>query len=256
MINNKTEEIKDYDGYYKYDNLVSTNYDESRQSERHWIEENKFIEDYINKQQINNLLEIPVGTGRFLQYYTKNIISVTGIDVSEDMLNEARKKLSSLRPQCSVSLEQGDIFNLRFQDNNFDTTIVFRLFHLMPEESVAQAVKELCRVTSRDIVVQSYVPVIQNQGKESISVITRIIAKFTRVIKSFLKKEDEVSSIKSDEKPWFHIQAYYHSQSFLDLEFSKYNFHPHTSQILSIYGDSEVRVSVYSEKNQTSIFSK
>ncbi len=38
-----------YDGYSKYDQIVSQTYEESRRFEKHWHEENKFIESYLKK---------------------------------------------------------------------------------------------------------------------------------------------------------------------------------------------------------------
>ena len=53
---------------------------------------------------------------------------MTGVDISEAMLAEARKKVVLL-PETSITLECGDVFALRFASGEFDVTVVTPLFH-------------------------------------------------------------------------------------------------------------------------------
>jgi ubiquinone/menaquinone biosynthesis C-methylase UbiE len=230
-------EYKNYDGYYKYDRQVADSYDETRRDEKHWQMEDKFVKNYFKKNKVNKLLDIPIGTGRFLKYYDCADY-VVGVDISQSMIEKCKEKLLINTFSGFVHLEIGDIFDLKFNDLEFDCVIVFRLFHLMPEESVKAAIKELCRVSSKDIIVQSYV-----QPNKFISIIRKITAKLS----SRYKSNDVLPIQKST--PWSHIQAYYHDSKLLDSEFQKYNFLPTCIHSIDNYGNYDVKAAIYSRQN-------
>jgi len=225
-----------YDGYYKYDREVARTYDQSRQQERHWIREDMFVEKYLRNRKVENLLDLPVGTGRFFRLYA-GIRNVIGVDISEEMLAEARRKLSLLLPLVSVRLEQGDVFDLPFGDCAFDTVIVFRLFHLMPETSLGPAIKELCRVSRKEVVVQTYVPIKEIDNPFQMLVITAF-----RKLTSLLKRWNP-----SQTKPWCHIQAYYHEQTIIDKQFAICGFFPSETELIDKYDNVDVKITVYSK---------
>src|SRR6185295_18414018 len=79
-----------YDGYRKYTAEVASNYERDRQVEAHWWKEDAFIREHFRDRPAARLLDIPVGTGRFLPHY-KRAQTVVGVDVSDDMLIEARR---------------------------------------------------------------------------------------------------------------------------------------------------------------------
>lgn len=231
------KKMQDYDGYYKYDQQVAATYDESRQIEQHWQMEDNFVKKYVRQNDIKKLLDLPVGTGRFLNHYDK-VDEIVGIDISETMLIEADNKAKTLLFKDRISLSKGDVLNLHFKDNEFDCVIVFRLFHLMPEELMSKAIKELCRVSSKDIVVQTYVIPSNNSRR----LLQKIASKFIRpkIIKS---------NPLNQQTPWSHIQAYQHNQNYIVSEFAKHNYFPSISQLLDIYENSEVRATVFSKKS-------
>jgi len=230
-------EYKNYDGYYKYDKQVADSYEETRCNERHWQMEDRFVKRYFQKNRVEKLLDIPIGTGRFLKYYDC-AESVVGVDISESMIEKCREKLLSNIFKNPILLEKGDVFNLQFDDLEFDCVIVFRLFHLMSEEAVKVAIKELCRVSSKDIIVQSYV-----QPNKFNSIIKKITTKL-----SLLYKNSNVSLLQKS-KPWSHIQAYYHNSNLLNLEFQKYSFLPAYTRSIDNYGGYVVKATVYSKKS-------
>jgi SAM-dependent methyltransferase len=73
-------------------------YEKKRKNKRTWKKEQIIIFKFLEKiSRIHNknltVLDIPVGTGRFFKFYKKLDFLVTGIDISEDMLEQAEKKL-------------------------------------------------------------------------------------------------------------------------------------------------------------------
>lgn len=230
-----------YDGYYKYDREVAQTYDQYRQQERHWAQEDGFVGMYLQSRHIEDLLDLPVGTGRFFHHYT-GVRSVTGVDISEEMLLKAKEKLCILPQGVSVHLEQGDVFALPFSEAVFDAVIVFRLFHLMPETSLEPAIKELCRVCRKDVVVQTYVPLKRFRSPFQVR-LRAVFRKFTSPFECPTPSLDTTSPAK----PWSHIQAYFHEQASIDAKFAMCDFLPSESIILDKYENSEVRATIYSK---------
>lgn len=231
-----------YDGYHKYDSEVAKGYDSSREIQTHWRREDEFIQNYLKGKKIDSLLDLPVGTGRFFRHFN-NVSKITGVDISEEMLNEARKKLTFLPKETTVLLERGDVFNLRFADAEFDLVIVFRLLHLIPEDMLLNAIKELCRVTRGKLIVQVYGPQMlptwwQQQRKN--------IASWASRFQSSHPAPEAVPPSKPETKPWCHIRAYYHEQSLIDSKFSQCGFIRSGGKLLDVYEGSNVNASIYS----------
>ena len=87
----------------------------------------------IAKKINGNVLEIGCGTGRITTHLAQNDIKITGIDISEDMLNIARKKSSQ------VSWIQSDMRNFNINDL-FDLIIIpYNCFLMLPKFDDAEA---------------------------------------------------------------------------------------------------------------------
>jgi ubiquinone/menaquinone biosynthesis C-methylase UbiE len=218
-----------YDGYHKYDRCIAESYDETRKSEAHWWREDQFVQEYFSTEAVGRLLDLPVGTGRFFRHY-KSVQSLTGVDVSEAMLEQARKNLTSLPPGISVRLERGDVLSLRFAEREFDAAIVWRLFHLIPRDLLPRAVSELCRVTSKHVLLQSYVPVARHPLRARLS-----------QVKSWIRP-------KRGPSPWSHIQAFEHDPRFVEGLFEENGFVCSSSTPLDKYEGKDVRASVYTRR--------
>ena len=89
-----------------------------------------------------SILDAGCGTGQLSAPLIKSGHSVVGVDVSEAMLEVARRKLAS---GDKARFEVGDVRSLRFQDGTFDAIVASKLFqHVGNWES---AVDEIIRVT-------------------------------------------------------------------------------------------------------------
>jgi phosphatidylethanolamine/phosphatidyl-N-methylethanolamine N-methyltransferase len=89
----------------------------------------------------HHVLEVGVGTGKNFDYYPKDA-RITGIDFSEKMLNEARRKRD--RKQVKVELDLMDVQCLSFANNSFDTVVASFVFCSVP--SPIKGLRELYRV--------------------------------------------------------------------------------------------------------------
>lgn len=97
------------------------------------------------------VLDLACGTGEQIQslFLSKlNIITVNGVDTSEKMIIQARKKINAAGLSQVVFLEKGDACNLRFKDDFFDAvTISFGLSSINNDNEVF---KEAWRVLKVD----------------------------------------------------------------------------------------------------------
>jgi len=86
------------------------------------------------------VLEVGLGSGRNLKYYPAGC-SVTGIDNSKGMLEEARKKARGMK---NVNLLLMDAERLEFPDRSFDYVVTTFVLCTIPDP--VQALKEMRRV--------------------------------------------------------------------------------------------------------------
>ena len=92
------------------------------------------------------ILDIATGTGDFaIEAMSLKPDEITGVDISEGMLNVGRKKIAKKNLDQAITLELGDSENLRFEDNNFDAVIV--AFGVRNFETLKKGLQEMFRVT-------------------------------------------------------------------------------------------------------------
>lgn len=88
------------------------------------------------------LLEVGVGTGLAIPLLPRNI-EITGIDLSQKMLNQARKRMDTLGAQ-NVQLLKMDATRLMFPDNSFDRVLAAYFISTVPDP--AKVILEMKRV--------------------------------------------------------------------------------------------------------------
>ncbi len=91
------------------------------------------------------VLEVGVGTGKNLPAYPESV-EVTGIDVSEGMLAQARRRADRLG--ASAVLEKADVTNLPYPDDSFDTAVATCVFCSVADP--VAGLREMGRVTKPD----------------------------------------------------------------------------------------------------------
>lgn len=80
-----------------------------------------FIESEIKRDKSCRILDVGCGTGRHAIELAKRGYSVTGVDLSENMLNRAREK--AIDTGVQIDFEKADARNLPFEDE-FDLVIM------------------------------------------------------------------------------------------------------------------------------------
>jgi len=102
----------------------------------------KHAVEIINKRK-GRVLEVGVGTGLSLPCYGAHL-SVTGIDLSPEMLEKAREKVARKKLDNVEALHEMDAGALAFPDETFDTVVAMYVMTVVPDPD--KVMKELERV--------------------------------------------------------------------------------------------------------------
>ncbi|MFA5028783.1 MAG: methyltransferase domain-containing protein [Candidatus Methylomirabilota bacterium] len=90
----------------------------------------------------DRILEVGVGTGLNLPLYPTQC-SITGIDISEEMLQKARERAQE-RPRQEIELTVMDASSLQFPDSSFDHVIATYVISVVPDP--VKTITEMQRV--------------------------------------------------------------------------------------------------------------
>ena len=123
-------------------------YDGRRTAERKWQVEQAIVERLLQGlPQGASLLDIPVGTGRFLPLYERLGLAATGMDVSPDMLAQARAR------GTTVPLRLSDIRRIEAADAEYDCALCIRFLNWIDTDAFRAAVNELSRVSRAHVIL-------------------------------------------------------------------------------------------------------
>jgi SAM-dependent methyltransferase len=151
----------------KYYGRAATNYNNARLG-RQWDEEEVAFRRLLNIAQDRlretksdiNICDIPVGTGRWINAVVESNFRVRylGVDISEDMLSEARKEIKGKEKSISADFMCADwqnFFDLNEQrQDTFDLVICTRFLGHWHRKDVEKIVSGLGRLTNRFVILQ------------------------------------------------------------------------------------------------------
>jgi ubiquinone/menaquinone biosynthesis C-methylase UbiE len=201
--------MKNADEAYRGD--IAHNYENDRIVETIWDKEQNFINDYFSQSEKgSSVLDIPVGTGRFIDLYLKKEMKVIGIDISDDMLSEARNKF---RDNENIKLEQGEVRFLPLNDASVDHVVCWRLVHLLNSNDLDKMISEFNRVCHKEIIIQIY---------ESLDTLEQPL--FLRKLKSiYSMARTTFIDKKKDRASWSKIKNFVHDDVEMNSLFKKHN---------------------------------
>ncbi len=143
-------------------NNISPHYDRlnhilSMNIDKRW---RKNVIKILKKRHPKSILDVATGTGDFaLQAARLDVEKITGVDLSDGMLNIARKKVKEKGLEDKIELIKGDSEALPFEDNQFDASIV--TFGVRNFENLEQGLTEIKRVlkpTGKIVVLEFSTP--------------------------------------------------------------------------------------------------
>jgi ubiquinone/menaquinone biosynthesis C-methylase UbiE len=161
-------------GADKYFGAVASGYDQKRQHDEKWIVEQRIITDMLSDLPPETIvLDCPVGTGRFLEFYLEKGFNFIGMDLSGDMLIQSALKLGAqpddLQQWVTLCKERGGVIPIRIDgdrgqlgqgdvrstglpDKSVDACVCVRITRWLSPADCQQMVREMQRI-SRDRVI-------------------------------------------------------------------------------------------------------
>lgn len=141
-------------GGRKYKGEIAAGYDAKRESQSKWHEENRIMRDWLSAfPKGTSVVDVPVGTGRFIPLYEELGFNVLGLDISEDMLKEASEKAKG----DNTYLRLGDARDIDLSDQGYDVAVCIRLFRWIKLYEVQYVLRELQRVARKNIIFNARV---------------------------------------------------------------------------------------------------
>ena len=109
----------------------------------------------INRRK-GRVLEVGVGTGLSLPCYGSHL-TITGIDLSPEMLAKARDKIASKKLGNVTDLHEMDAGALAFPDESFDTVVAMYVMTVVPDpERVMSELERVCAPGGEVILVNHF----------------------------------------------------------------------------------------------------
>lgn len=128
----------------KYTGKAASEYEKIRKSSEMWWREQKIVSQFLReicqKEKISLVMDVPVGTGRFFDIYEELSVNVLGIDVSEDMLNQARDKAKNRN--ITIRLVNEDILEFS-EDINPDVIVCTRFLNWLDFKHCKRVISKL-----------------------------------------------------------------------------------------------------------------
>jgi ubiquinone/menaquinone biosynthesis C-methylase UbiE len=141
-----------YPARSRYQGDIAREYLEHRKGGEKWAREQALMSGLIAKlPPRSTVLDVPIGTARYLEFYERAGARVFGLDVSLDMLREARRIAGA--GGAMQALLQGDASNLPLRDGGVDFVVSTRLLNWFPEPVFRAAIRDFARVARRGALV-------------------------------------------------------------------------------------------------------
>ncbi|MDD5435098.1 MAG: methyltransferase domain-containing protein [Nitrospira sp.] len=146
----------------------------------------------------DKVLEVGVGTGLSLPLFPSHC-NVVGIDLSENMLRRAKKRINTHR-LSHIAIKRMDATMMAFSDNSFDSVYAAYLISAVPDPwGVLSEIKRVCRKGGTIVVVNHF-----KSSNKLISSIETSISPFcskhlgfrTDLCMSFMIKDAELKLIE------------------------------------------------------------
>jgi SAM-dependent methyltransferase len=191
MIAKRTEQAA-----VRYRGEIATGYEARRREQPKWQAEDRIVRQMLGDlPEGTTVLDIPVGTGRFIPFYEERGFNVVGLDISSDMLAHARRKIT--KPEL-IAVRRGDIFALETADRGVTVAVAIRILNKIGAEDVPRALKELQRVT-RDMIVfnvRIWTPGCKWRHALPMDVVTGAIEPGWQIVEDLPIHEDDFRMIK------------------------------------------------------------
>ena len=108
----------------------------------------RYLEPYVPTSSSAIILDAGGGTGRWTIPMAKKGCKVVLLDISEGMLDVAKKKIDAEGLQDRVIIQKGDITKINYPEGAFDMVLCEHALFLFPDPSIV--IRELVRVLKQN----------------------------------------------------------------------------------------------------------
>jgi SAM-dependent methyltransferase len=157
----------------RYRGRTALHYEARRAGQGRWRREHEAVAAWLPSS--GSVLDVPVGTGRFIPLYRERGLRFTGLDVSYEMVALAEKKL---RRDDAGSVSVGDVF--RLPPARHDFVVCVRLLHLISWEETRVAMRGICTIARAGVILTVR---LDAAGRQNPSSVTHAETPFRRLVK-------------------------------------------------------------------------
>lgn len=198
-----------YEAKNRYSGSTVDNYINKRKSQKWDTEQSIFQKTFLELGEKLKIIDIPAGTGRFFEFYDSLNYDVTAMDISNDMLQMAKKNAPK---NLNVHYQIGDAESLMFSENNFDCVVSARFLNWLPVSTYYKVLDEFKRITGKHLLMQ-----VRLKEKAKITEILNDLVnnfKFRKVkrsiIKAFLRKSNYAD---------YFVHSYHDTMEYINASF-------------------------------------
>jgi ubiquinone/menaquinone biosynthesis C-methylase UbiE len=135
-----------------YLGALAEGYDGARARLAKWSSEQRIVEDILaTLPPGSSIIDIPVGTGRFVESYYRMGLAATGMDISPDMIMIAARKAQKIGFNMPFYL--ADIRDINVADGVFDAAVCTCFLNWLDIDDAKQAFSELVRIARKSLIV-------------------------------------------------------------------------------------------------------
>lgn len=130
------------------------NYEVRRSRQDWWHVEQEAMQALLAKLPDGlSVVDIPFGTGRFVNFYREKNFSIAGLDASSDMIAQAKEILGDT--MTGVDARVGISTELPFENGEFDLLVSTRFLRdIIPFRDAEKSLEEFARVTKSFAIIQ------------------------------------------------------------------------------------------------------
>jgi SAM-dependent methyltransferase len=136
----------------KYYGDVAEKYNARRENSEKWKKEHHAVERMLARFAGDMVLDLPCGTGRFMELYRQLNCRVIASDVSTDMLNQARREAAQAGIE-NARFEVADALTMNPENLKADVVVSIRFMNWLSPDHARRAFSNLCACGRKAIII-------------------------------------------------------------------------------------------------------
>lgn len=156
MIVDKIDDVSEVDRISDLKNRYlgegATAYNKQRQGNARWQKEHQITRKFLESHKGKSVLDMPIGTGRFLPLYKEFGLSAIGMDRSVDMLTQSQLEAESTGLD-DLTLVLGDATNFNSEKLRSDIVVCTRFLNWLPSDLARKTFLNLAKACNQEMLI-------------------------------------------------------------------------------------------------------